>query len=202
MKQDHHGWWHPDFVGPMDTYERRALALMAALAECKAFECVVQAGGHVGTVVKLLASYFKRVITFEPECRNFECLVANVSHAEHVYPIRGALGGWRGSVGLALHSKGSGGHQTRGKGPVPCFRVDDLELESCDALFLDVEGTELHILYGARQTIVRHAPLIVVEENKQMLSVGYNYGDVEEYLKPFGYRVEMRIGEDLVMVAK
>jgi FkbM family methyltransferase len=149
----------------------------------------------------LLSFAFECVYTFEPEPRNFACLSRNMEDRENVFAARGVLGDKRGTVGLAVHSKGTGGHNIVGPGPLPTYRIDDLALEHCDAILLDVEGYEMHALRGALDTIKRCKPLLVVEENKKAHGKGFKRGDIEALLKPFGYAVVDRVGEDLVLAA-
>jgi FkbM family methyltransferase len=44
--------------------------------------------------------------------------------------------------------------------PLAMIRVDDLSLERCDLLKIDVEGMELDVLLGAEKTIARYRPPI------------------------------------------
>lgn len=193
------GLWCPDVHTDLDVYVARADALMEAVRYAKGKDVVVQAGGHIGIVPALLAKHFRAVYTFEPEHENFTCLVRNTEGLPHVYAARGAVDDVRVTVGLALHSKNSGGHSVKGMGPIPAYRIDDMGLPACDAIFLDIEGNEMHALRGALDTIDDYHPLLVVEENKKCHGKGFHFGDIEKMLAPFGYRVTDRIGEDLVL---
>ena len=65
---------------------------------------------------------------------------------------------------------------------VSVLAVDDLELNQCDLLYVDVNGTEREVLLGAQKTIKFHKPIIVVnfeQRHIQILEVlqfhGYQY---------------------------
>lgn len=191
-------WWCPDVMTGPAAYLRRAKDLEAYLPRIPRKRACVQAGGHIGVYPKVLSSLFERVYTFEPEHENFGCLVRNAP-AANVYPMRAALSDRHGGVDL-IRSKGSGGHQTGEdcRGPIPCLRIDDLELSDCDALFLDVEGFEIPVIRGAMRTIKTCGPVIVAEENKKMHRRGFVAGDLQRLLAPLGYALVDRVGEDIV----
>jgi FkbM family methyltransferase len=50
--------------------------------------------------------------------------------------------------------------------PVQAITIDSLNLSRLDLLKIDVERMELDVLAGARQTISRHLPIIIVERLK------------------------------------
>jgi FkbM family methyltransferase len=190
-------YW-PDIAGDFEKYLTRAEAMAPQIKRAKGKRVAVQAGGHCGTVPLLLAKHFKTVYTFEPEAVNFACLARNTESFPHIYAARGALGNQRGTVGLAVHPKSSGGHNIDGKGDCPTYRIDDLGLTHCDLIALDVEGMEVPALWGALNTIASFLPLVIVEENKKILGKGYGFGDAAKILTPFGYKQVDSVGEDLV----
>lgn len=49
---------------------------------------------------------------------------------------------------------------------VPMLALDTLELARVDLIKLDIEGMEMAGLAGARQTIGRHRPILIVEDIK------------------------------------
>jgi FkbM family methyltransferase len=196
------GWWVPDVMTSAGSHLGRCAASMAHLQRVPVRRVAVQAGGHVGTYPRALAEYFGLVYTFEPEAENFRCLCRNLEGLDHVFAARGVLGNVRGRVDLKVHPKNTGRHQVIGTdGDVPVYRVDDLALGCCDALFLDVEGFEVPVLEGARKTLERCRPLVVAEENVRCRDYGRRFGDIEAFLAPFGYRLVDRQGEDIVMQA-
>lgn len=184
-------------TGPA-AYLRRSLELDQHIGRAAGRKAAIQAGGHIGIYPRKLAEHFERVYTFEPDYQNFACLALNCA-LPNVYAMRAALGAEHAGVALNLHGKNTGGHQIGGAGPVPMLTIDDLALDCCDAIFLDLEGYEIPALTGALSTLAKHRPLLVVEENKQMRRLGYGYGDIEQMLAPQGYRLIDRVGEDLVL---
>jgi len=77
--------------------------------------------------------------------------------------------------------------------------IDDLGLDACDLIQLDVEGFEAKVLQGASQTITRCRPVIMVEDRGH----GTRYG--MQFLLPwiehtFGYIGVSDNGTDFVLV--
>jgi FkbM family methyltransferase len=105
------------------------------------FGVAVQAGGNCGLWPRELGKKFSTVYTFEPDPVNFRCLCANAPD-EHIFKFNAALGNERGLVSLNLRPDNVGAHSVSGGGIIPSMRIDDLELNECDLIYLDVEGFE------------------------------------------------------------
>jgi FkbM family methyltransferase len=139
-----------------------------------------------------LITRFDQVIAFEPEPRNFMCASLNLVHHQDIQLLPFALGASTGVVQLELSEESDGMHYVTNRAPqnavsVPLMPIDALELAECDAIFLDCEGYDLEALKGAAKTIERCKPTLVVEENSLIQRYGRKRGDVERYLKTFGY---------------
>lgn len=193
------GWWVPPVMERIGGFAGRALQLLEHMKRFSGRQCVVQAGGHIGCYPKLLAAHFAKVLTFEPDEINFRCLQRNCPEP-NIAAKFGCLGDSTKPLGLKRSlGKNTGKHQVLPKGGIPCFRIDDLELDALDLLVIDVEGYEIPVLDGGMRAIERFRPLIVAEENKRLLDYGRKYGDIERKLERFGYRVVDRMGEDIIL---
>lgn len=182
------GWWCPDLLtGPGNYLARFDASMIDAKGICRGRRTVIQAGGHIGTYPILLANYFDRVITFEPEDQNFRCLVRNIHERDvsNVFAIRGVLHGDRGGKALTISTKSTGQHRVHAGigGTVPAFLIDDLGLDDVDLVQLDVEGCEIPALEGGRATILRSRPVVVAEENRRCVAQGYQLGDLAALLE-------------------
>lgn len=196
------GWWIHDqawAVHPAHSQRADLKVIDVALQYIQGRHTVVQAGARVGLWPRTLAQHFAEVYTFEPDEENCECALANLRGCDNVTLFREALGGERGTVFLE-HSDVSDGlhfitpHSTPTTRKVRMSLIDDLELERCDAILLDIEGYELDALHGAVTTIERYHPVLVLEENKLCQRYGRKRGDLARYLEPMGYRLAEEFG--------
>ena len=185
------GMWWPEH----DRHARGAiLGALPDLAHyvslCPEKRVAVQAGGNVGVWPKELAKHFKEVLTFEPDAVNFACLTRNVTES-NVMTFRVALGDELKSVGMARHAFNCGAHQVDGEGDIPMRTIDSLNLEHCDLIQLDIEGHERQALLGAKETIQRCRPVIVLEEK----GLGESPRDL---LEAWGYIVTGQRARDVI----
>lgn len=157
----------------------------------------LQAGGNCGVWPAWLAERFEKVVTFEPDPVNFDCLVQNVP--ENVTAYRAALGEKRGRAGLVTDPRNVGAHHIGGSGYVQIRTVDSLGLTACDFIALDVEGYELPALIGAVETIRQFRPVIQIEDKGLSDRYGYAKGDAPAWLRNLGYRVRARVARDVIL---
>ncbi len=78
-----------------------------------------------------------------------------------------------------------------GMAAVPMVSIDSLALPRVDFVKLDVEGMEVEVLSGARETIAKHKPMLVVEVIKSDRAV------LEATLASWGYSSQL-LGQNLV----
>lgn len=159
----------------------------------------IQAGGNVGVWANYLANHFARVYTFEPDQDNYQCLARNVKPNVTHWP----QGLWRsqgaGSMNLV---EGNAGAHWMGQGEdFLVTTIDNLQLQVCDLIVLDIEGAEMDALMGAAHTIQRCRPVIHFEEK----GLGERYYQhppkgAENFLHGLGYRVHDKIRKDVLMV--
>ena len=155
----------------------------------------VEAGGNWGLWPLLLSDIFDTVYTFEPDHACFTGLVNNCRHKENVVAFQAALGSEPELVNLSREEDTTGNQYVIGKGIYPTFRVDDLGLDVCDLIYLDIEGCELDALIGAQRTIGLCKPIVIFEVTKKLDP----YNKVEGYMSRHGYYRWGSIGRDLVM---
>lgn len=150
--------------------------------------CIIQAGGNVGVYAAKLADHFTLVETVEPDADNWECLVKNLAGIQNIRSERAAFGEARGLCHIVPHEpENSGAHMVGEGGDVLVLPIDALAVPACDAIWLDVEGSELPALRGALKTIQHFHPVIVCEEKNLGRHFGYHEAEIEDFLSQQGY---------------
>lgn len=67
--------------------------------------------------------------------------------------------------------------------------IQEAGVSRIDAMKIDVEGAELLVLKGAKQTLARYSPILIVElMDRQLQSMGASEAEVKEFLRSQGYR--------------
>ena len=164
---------------------------------CKNKNVVVQAGGNCGFYVKPYASLFETVYTFEPNAQNFYCLVNNVPEP-NVIKFQACLGNEHQLVGITYKKSNAGVSRVDGIGKFPTMKIDDLMLEECDLIHLDVEGYEFFVLQGAENTIKKCKPVIVLEWLDHNSQFNVSSTDIYNWLTNLGYKEVGQVYHDKV----
>lgn len=154
---------------------------------------VVQAGGNCGMYPRLLSSIFDRVYTAEPDPANFQCLTINCD-TDNVIKLNCAFGNKNelvrmnhrtmANVGMHMVEQGEGSY-------IPTLKIDQLALDCCDLLWLDVEEYEEQALKGAKQTIKKYSPVIAIENYQE------SHG---KFLDQFGYTIVDKSAMDTILI--
>ncbi len=153
-----------------DFYEAAVLDEVARQLAERPPGLLVDAGAMIGNHTTYLAAFAQHteVRAFEPVPANLALLLANTRAwpTVHVHPLALSDGGRQLQLRL---EPGNLGHATTDlDGPGAVVRVhavalDDLELDQVALLKVDVEGHEPQVLAGARRTLERWRPLVVLE---------------------------------------
>lgn len=141
----------------------------------------VDGGAHVGSWTFAMAEAgFERVEAFEPAPDTFECLKENADEwrksnrgrRSYIGLNRCALGAEIGKSGMKddgkYHGGNTGGRFLNGDGEIDVRPLDLYNLDDLGFLKLDVEGYELFALRGARGTILKYQPVILIEDKHRM----------------------------------
>lgn len=201
------GWWWP----AIDTDARPVItadcadAVKAVLRHVEGRELILQAGANVGLYPLALADHFQKVVTFEPDPLNAECLIRNLmarDSLKRVTALVAALGETQGGTCdmrvVTPHNVGA--HRVAfGQGKIPVWAIDELPLKACDCIWLDLEGSELFALKGAEKTIETFSPVICAEDKGlDHKFFGVPPGALQEWLGARGYAEVDRIGNDKI----
>jgi FkbM family methyltransferase len=180
-------------LGPMlynknDRYVGRSLARYGEFSsgEAKIFRQIVQpgmvvveVGANIGAhtvLLSQLAGARGKVHAFEPQRIVFQTLCANLAlnQCTNVVAQQVAVAEEAGILrvpylppdrvnnfgGLSLQGATSGEE-------VPKITLDNLALPQCQFIKADVEGMEVMVVAGARETIQRHRPVLYLENDRE-----------------------------------
>jgi FkbM family methyltransferase len=188
-----HGWWFPD----QDTHFAEMLAKNIAkgggpvyqepvrkksIRLCQQRGLALDIGANVGLWSRDLTQVFQHVIAFEPVEDFRNCLLKNVVGSN--FEVRAcALGADDTTINMIITAENTGHSHvdtaTVGTGTIPMHRLDSLTLPKVDYIKIDCEGYENTILRGAKETVLRDRPIMVVEHKKHQ-DVGHT--DVDQAL--------------------
>lgn len=165
----------------------------------------VDAGAHIGTWTLLMAEDFGRVIAVEPSTDTFDALRLNTEKLWNVERRRVALGdrSQRGRMHLKdvdIQRKNTGGRffAPDPTGNVPVETIDSWNLPSLGFLKLDVEGSEVAALRGARETLCQHRPIVLYEDKNLWRRYGEHRDAPERFLLSIGYQPITRVSKDWI----
>jgi FkbM family methyltransferase len=171
---------------------------------------VLDVGGNIGVHTLEAAQAVGpggRVVAIEPMPHHAQRIRddAALNGFRHVDVVQAAVGSAPGEVSIGLPAEGAnegmyciGGQQDAVT--VPMRTIDEIVqtqgLARVDVIKMDIEGAEFGALTGARQTLERFRPTILIEVNSPALeAMGSSSEEVMTLLGAMGYR-GMRIGRN------
>jgi FkbM family methyltransferase len=176
--KDHLGIYLPDY----DTHFERMLDKSLKKDNCVRYQWRVRdhaisllgqrrnaldIGANVGLWTMDLVNDFDQVHAFEPVGDFRDCLVKNTKKSNYtMYPV--ALGDLETEIDMIITPENTGhshvNTDTFGKGTIPMHMLDSYDFNEIDLIKVDCEGYEVPILNGAKETILRNRPILIVEQ--------------------------------------
>jgi FkbM family methyltransferase len=108
------------------------------------------------------------VYAFEPNLAAFNCLEFNMDKYLNVHLFNKGLSDKPHSISISQSDNVGASHAIDGN-DVECITLDSLNLESCHFIKMDCEGMELKALLGAKETIKKFKPVMLLEINRGAL---------------------------------
>lgn len=166
---------------------------------CRLRRAALDVGGHVGFWSYYLALAFQKVHAFEPNELFAQCFERNV-RAKGVTLHRVALGETKRKVALEVDPENTGATHVRpgAEGTIPMRRLDDFGFDEVDFIKLDVEGYERRVLEGARETLARCRPVVIVEQKDFAGRYGSERYAAAELLQSLGAALLAQVVQDLI----
>lgn len=162
---------------PGDVGDYGKLDRDAAYGYVKRWRRALDIGANVGIFARNFAAKFEEVVAFEPIPSTRECLALNVPANVRVEPFAiankpGVLEMYRtvrnsGAAFICNHPKVMLPEYKREPKKVISVQVrtiDSYDFDAVDLIKIDIQGAEHLALLGARETILKHRPVIMIEE--------------------------------------
>lgn len=134
------------------------------------YKIIIEAGAYIGDTAILFSELYPeaKIFSFEPCPENFKILVRNVAEYKNVVPIN--LGLWRHTKKASINFNFVNPRTTTidissDKGNIDLISIDELVKErklKPDLIKLDIEGAELEALEGAKETLEKYYPDLIV----------------------------------------
>lgn len=194
------------------TYGRDSL--VCALEYCKHRRTFLDIGAHIGHFTWNALTRFKRVIAFEPVLLNVSCLKQNVDNKlakmkrkPKVAVFHAAVGDvsinkadmWfndpsngNNSGAWELSLTNNGGRQAK----VDLVAIDSMRLDDLDLMKIDTQGWEERVLDGAKETIQRCKPVLILE----VVNLQSFNRPLTEKAIAMGYHIRAMVQKNLILV--
>ena len=154
-------------------------------------DIVVDIGANIGFFTLFFRSIVGKkgkVISFEPEIKNYEVLKKNVeiNNLENVKCYRYAIGSEKKELRLNV-SEFTGQHNIDDSGEikVECFPLDDV-VKNVNFIKIDTEGYEVQVLNGMKQ-LLKNKPIIVLEFYYKLLKKYNEPREIFTILSKYNY---------------
>lgn len=211
--REFHGWQFPDIethfpemlaknISKGGPAEYQQPVRLRSLQYVTHHQLALDIGANVGLWSRDLVKHFDQVIAFEPVTMFRECLEKNVPNQNLVVHST-ALGDQEGKVNMIV-TEGNTGHThvdpNSTNGDTTIIKLDSLNLQNVNYIKIDCEGFEYRVLQGARETIQRCRPIIVVEQKPHdMYSKEYGQFAAIGLLESLGMKKLDQVKDDWIM---
>ncbi|MCW3982658.1 MAG: FkbM family methyltransferase [Candidatus Bathyarchaeota archaeon] len=138
-------------------------------------KCLVDVGANVGNWTLLVAKKGREVYAYEPMPKAFRILKQRAKKFPQIHPFPYAIGDRDSSGRLGITPfavTGTMDEEVNLPGgetiDVPVRKLDSLNFSDVGVIKIDTEGYETPILQGAKDTITKNKPVLIIEVHKQI----------------------------------
>lgn len=176
-------------------YEYKELiTLINWLKKKNKFNNVLDIGANIGNHSVFFSKYFKKVLSFEPNPHSFDLLKLNTKKYKKINIFNFGLSNKNSTQDFYSYELNYGGSSLKKNNKIPYqkfkakfYKFDQLKKveKNIDLIKIDVEGEELNVLKGLKDTIKKNEPIIIFEVHKDEIRNGSS--KVIDYLKDLKY---------------
>lgn len=137
------------------------------LINCSNEECFVDLGAYNGdSTLSFIQNFsaYKRIYCYEMTASSMQMLQANLQDYEHIIYRQVAVGNMNGSVHITGFEGSSHSNivDSAGNIEIPMVKLDDDICEPVTFIKMDIEGSEIEALKGAKKHIQRDKPKLAI----------------------------------------
>ena len=161
----------------------------SALNHVNKWRVCLDIGSNIGQWTRPLSKKFESVVCFEPNPNFRECFVKNITEANVIL--------WPYGLSDKEHKAKQDFNSTQlqnADGNIDCRTLDSFGLTNVDFVKIDVDGFEVPLLNGAKETLSRNNPVINIEMKRDKRSGVVT--KCESILKGLGYKFINRTKSD------
>ena len=151
----------------------------------KKFNTVLDIGAWCGTWSAELAPYCKKIYAIEPDRTHFECLLKNLSSFDNVELLDYAMGDIETRVSLT-DDNFTQARRIYSVGDILMKTVDSFQFKNVDLIKIDVEGFEMNVLRGAKDTL-KNCNFLMIELNNNSKKYNSSNAEIEKHLEESGF---------------
>lgn len=151
------------------------------LIDCGAYD-----GDSIRDFIENVGEY-KKIIACEPDEKVYEQLLKNIKKNgwENIIPYKIGVGEEKGKLRFASTGNQLSKISDNGEIEIQVETIDSLVQENVTILKMDIEGSEMKALKGARNTIIKNRPILMIcayHKKRDIIDI-FNYIDslVDEY---------------------
>lgn len=87
---------------------------------------------------------------------------------------------------------------------IECIKIDDIAFnQNISVMKIDVQGFDLHVLKGAKETIKKYEMPIIFEYDKELeKDFNYNFRDFQNFLEEIKYKIILKIDKNNYLIEK
>ena len=141
----------------------------ASMKYVSSYRNALDIGSNLGQWTRPLAKIFDKVICFEPNPNFRECFKRNISESNVILHPYGLSShehtAQQGKTDTHLNHKV--GDTDPREGDIQCRSLDSFDLRNVDYIKIDVDGFEVPLLEGARETLTINSPVINIEMKRR-----------------------------------
>jgi len=199
--------------------------LIETLVNSQLLNHFVNVGAHIGTVCMPVSNYVEKVTAIEAYPPTYKQLVDNVAlngitnitchnvaigakddtvyfMSEEHERVQNNTGGMHVFTETDILESRRSAKLCDKKISCQMKRFDDMNIEPFDIILVDIEGMEYDFLQGARESLLRCKPVIIIEiwgdSKRQSENMSTTQDEIIKYILALNYKLFTNIGDDFV----